>query len=70
MTKKRFFKLRQALVTELYIKSKKEGYDAEKLRKAALCTNRMPQPILKNCGGSYDGAWEMLKPLRKALKFQ
>lgn len=70
MTRKRFFKLRQALITELHIKSKKEGYDVEKLRRSALCTNRMPKPDLEKCGGSYEKAWEMLKPLRDALNFQ
>ena len=67
MTRKRFFKLRQSLVTKLYIKNKEDGYDAESLHKMALNINRMPQPILEKCGGSYSKAWEHLKLLVEVI---
>lgn len=70
MTKKRFFKLRQALVTELHKQAKARGDNPEQLHKGAKSINRMPQPDLAKCGGSYATAWEQLKPLRDALNFQ
>lgn len=70
MTRKRFFKLRRALLTELYIQAKNEKLVDEKtLRKAALTINKQLRPDLNKCNGSYDGAWDKLRPIRYTTNF-
>ena len=72
MTKKRFFKLRQALMAKVIQNGKAEGVECN-----GYWLNRMPQPKFgatiemgKYAGQkltSYEQAWETLKPLRDAF---
>ena len=69
MTKKRFFKLRQALVTKVVVDAKRNGVKAD-----GKSLYKMPTPkfgteitIGKYAGQkltSYEQAWETLRPLR------
>lgn len=65
MTKKRFYKLRNALITKMMLKEKKYGrpYNFKNIN------NIQPLDFKAGYFSSYQEAWETLKPLRDALQF-
>lgn len=74
MTKKRFFKLRQALITKVIQNAKAEGN--ANANGHYLYRMQRPNFGVVIAGGEYEGevltsykqAWECFKPLRDALK--